>query len=161
MDNTVQLFDIIEAALVQTGPADVYISTFSTSEEFLRRIYNLKKRGLIKSASILVDLKASRKTVNLYSFMKNVFDGVFLSENHSKLILIWNEEHNVCIVTSQNQTRGNRTEAGIITTEINIFFQLKERFDSIISTKSLKLDAVFKGTNRESSGAGGSTDSDK
>ena len=37
LDNRVQLFDIIEMILSETGPAEIYISTFSTSEEFLRR----------------------------------------------------------------------------------------------------------------------------
>ena len=45
LDNRVQLFDIIEMILRETGPAEIYISTFSTSEEFLRRIYRLKRRG--------------------------------------------------------------------------------------------------------------------
>ena len=41
LDNRVQLFDIIDKILSETGPAEIYISTFSTSEEFLRRIYTL------------------------------------------------------------------------------------------------------------------------
>ena len=30
LDNRVQLFDIIEMILSETGPAEIYISTFST-----------------------------------------------------------------------------------------------------------------------------------
>lgn len=41
LDNRIQLFDIIEKILSETGPAEIYISTFSTSEEFLRRIFKL------------------------------------------------------------------------------------------------------------------------
>lgn len=146
LDNRVQLFDIIEMILSETGPAEIYISTFSTSEEFLRRIYRLKRRGQLTRATMLADLKASRKTVNLYTFIANVFDEVYLSENHSKVILIQNARWQVSICTSQNQTRGNRVESGIITTDPAVFIQLRERYAHIINTNAIQLDGLFNGT---------------
>lgn len=146
LDNRVQLFDIIEMILSETGPAEIYISTFSTSEEFLRRIYRLKRRGQLIRATMLADLKASRKTVNLYTFIANVFDEVYLSENHSKVILIQNARWQVSICTSQNQTRGNRVESGIITTDPAVFIQLRERYAHIINTNAIQLDGLFNGT---------------
>lgn len=47
--------------LEQTGRADVYVSTFSTSEEFLNGFLNLRKKGLIRRAVMVADLKASKK----------------------------------------------------------------------------------------------------
>lgn len=132
--------------LSETGPAEIYISTFSTSEEFLRRIYRLKRRGQLIRATMLADLKASRKTVNLYTFIANVFDEVYLSENHSKVILIQNARWQVSICTSQNQTRGNRVESGIITTDPAVFIQLRERYAHIINTNAIQLDGLFNGT---------------
>ena len=81
LDNRIQLFDIIEKILSETGPAEIYISTFSTSEEFLRRIFKLRQKGLITRATMLTDLKASRKTINLYTFIS--MDGVnmYISES--------------------------------------------------------------------------------
>ena len=146
LDNRVQLFDISEMILSETGPAEIYISTFSTSEEFLRRIYRLKRRGQLIRATMLADLKASRKTVNLYTFIANVFDEVYLSENHSKVILIQNARWQVSICTSQNQTRGNRVESGIITTDPAVFIQLRERYAHIINTNAIQLDGLFNGT---------------
>lgn len=116
LDNRLQLFDVLEFILLQTGPANVYISTFSTSEEFLRRLFSLRKRDLILHAVLMADLKAAKKTVNLYTFMDTVFDDVYLTENHSKVLLVENDKWMVTVVTSQNQTRGNRTECSIITT---------------------------------------------
>lgn len=143
LDNRVQLFDIIEKVLSETGPAKICISTFSTSEEFLRRIFRLRKRGLLTKAIMLTDLKASRKTVNLYSFISNVFDEVFLAENHSKVILIQNARWMVSICTSQNQTRGNRTESGMITTDPRIFLDLQRQFSDIVNTKAIQLNGLF------------------
>lgn len=146
LDNRIQLFDIIEKILSETGPAEIYISTFSTSEEFLRRIYKLRQKGLITRATMLTDLKASRKTINLYTFISNVFDDVFLAENHSKVILIRNSKWMVSICTSQNQTRGNRTESGMITTDPRIFLDLQSRFSEIVNTKAIQLDGLFNPT---------------
>ncbi len=146
LDNRVQLFDIIEKIVSETGPAEIYISTFSTSEEFLRRICRLKQKGWLTKATMLADLKASRKTVNLYTFISNVFDEVYLSENHSKVILIKNTKWMVSICTSQNQTRGDRTESGMITTDPRIFLDLHTQFAHIVNTKAVLLDGLFNGT---------------
>ena len=130
LDNRLQLFDVLEFILLQTGPAKVYVSTFSTSEEFLRRLFSLCKRELILHAVLMADLKAAKKTVNLSTFMGVVFDDVYLTENHSKLLL------------SQNQTRGNRTECSIITTQPDIFLTLRDQFSDIINTRSLHLHGI-------------------
>ena len=148
LDNRIQLFDVIEKILAETGPAEIYISTFSTSEEFLRRIFRLRKRGWLTKAVMLTDLKASRKTVHLYTFISNVFDDVYLAENHSKVILIRNEKWMVSICTSQNQTRGNRTESGMITTDPCIYLELQKQFSTIVNTKAIHLDGLFNVTDR-------------
>lgn len=140
LDTRLQLFDVLEFILLQTGPAKVYVSTFSTSEEFLRRLFSLRKRDLILHAVLMADLKAAKKTVNLYTFMDTVFDDVYLTENHSKVLLVENDKWMVTVVTSQNQTRGNRTECSIITTQPDIYFTLREQFSDIINTRSIHLN---------------------
>ena len=142
LDNRLQLFDVLEFILLQTGPAKVYVSTFSTSEEFLRRLFSLRKRELILHAVLMADLKAAKKTVNLSTFMGVVFDDVYLTENHSKVLLIENDKWMVTVVTSQNQTRGNRTECAIVTTQPDIFLTLRDQFSDIINTCSLHLHGI-------------------
>lgn len=139
--NSMQLADVIEWVLNQTGPAHLQISTFSTSEEFLRRLFRLKKKGRILSCSMFCDLRAARKTVSLYHFIKSVFDRVFLCENHSKVLILSNDAFNVAVVTSQNQTRGNRFEAGIITTDPITISNLRLGFDALASN-SLSIDEL-------------------
>lgn len=146
VDSRIQLFDVIEKILRETGPAEIYISTFSTSEEFLRRISKFKSTGLISRAVMLTDLKASKKTVNLYQFISLVFDAVYLGENHSKVILIHNDKWSVSVCTSQNQTRGNRAESGMISTDKAIYSTLFTSLSQIIQTKSIQLDGLFKRT---------------
>ena len=136
LDDRVQLYDIIAGILEQTGPSQLTITTFSTSEEFLRRIYRLRTRGLIISARLITDFKAAQKTAILYQFMSKVFDAVFLAPNHSKVVLVDGVSARVAIVTSQNQTRGNRTEAGVITTDSGVYEILSKKVEALINNSA-------------------------
>lgn len=140
--NRIQLAEVIEWVLTQTGPADISISTFSTSEEFLRRLARLKGRGDVRSCSLFCDLRAARKTAALYHFIKSVFDSVHLCENHSKVVLLQNETHRVAVITSQNQTRGDRFEAGVITSDTLTFHNLLLGFDTM-RENSLSIDDIL------------------
>lgn len=44
MSGDIQVPDIIEFLLEFTGPAEVFLSSFSISEEFLRRLFFLRKK---------------------------------------------------------------------------------------------------------------------
>lgn len=140
--NTVQLADVIASILEHIGASEIVISTFSTSEEFLRRIWRLRKEGLITSASLFCDLKAARKTVHLYTFITSIFDAVHLAENHSKVVLLGNNRYRVAVVTSQNQTRGNRFECGIISSSPELYNQLAQGF-ALMRDKSLPIDGLL------------------
>ncbi len=129
--NRWQLADVIGQVLQQTGPASLTISTFSSSESFLRRLYRFKADGLVRACTLYVDLKASRKTTLIAGFINKVCDRVYLCQNHSKVVLLHNEHNHVTIVTSQNQTQGNRTECGIITTDLNIYQSIANGFSKL------------------------------
>lgn len=144
LDDRVQLFDVIEKILREIGPSEVYISTFSTSEEFLRRIFRLKQEGLITYATLWTDLKAAKKTVNLYRFISQVFDEVNLGENHSKVVLFRSKNRCVSVCTSQNQTRGNRAESGMISTSPELFESLLKRYLHFSNHKSININALYR-----------------
>lgn len=142
-----QLADIIEWGLEQIGPADVFVSTFSTSEEFLRRFYRIRSQGYVKSSVLLIDLKATRKTLNLYRFISSVFDCCYLAENHSKVVLMRSSSACLCLVTSQNQTRGDRTECYVLSTSPEIYSTLHNHFLHITTEKSMLLNDIFQRAN--------------
>ena len=75
----------------------------------------------------------------LYDFIRSVCSSVFLCENHSKVVLISDGVRYVSVITSQNQTRGNRYECGLITTDRRAFSSLSSSLSSL-SEKSLSLD---------------------
>ena len=122
--------------LDQLGPSEVIVTTFSTSDDFLSAFIRLRNDGMITSATLIADFKASRKTLTLGTLMKNAFTCVRFAENHSKLILVSNGKERVTVITSQNQTYGGRIESTLITTELKVYFNLYEQLQDIIDRKS-------------------------
>ena len=118
--------------LSQTGRADVWVSTFSTSDAFCSDFLNLRKKGLIGKASLVADLKALRKTIQLAKLMSSCFDNVYLAQNHSKIVLVQNERWTVSVISSQNQTYGDRAECTMVTTSQQAFLDLYTGLDRII-----------------------------
>lgn len=143
----VQIADLIEWIIAQSGKADIIISTFSTSEEFLRRMHRMRKEGKVGTCELICDLRAARKTVALKHFMQQTFDRVFLSQNHSKVLLVSSAALQVAVVTSQNQTRGDRFEAGVISSDPFTFNSLRDGLDLCIHNSILINDFnVLSGT---------------
>lgn len=142
--------------LEQTGPADVIVTTYSTSEEFLSGFYNLRKKGLVRHATMVADLKASKKTVKLNTLMGQSFDNVFLSSNHSKIVLVKGDNAVISVVSSQNNTYGGRAECTFITTDTSLFNDLYHQFCMLIDN-SVKLYGIHQGTTGEDGGTGGSS----
>ena len=118
LDKGIQLYDVIEWILQYTGPANITVLTFSIGEEFIRKIYQLKKAGKIESIDVILDFKAIQKTEKLVRLAGNVFNSIEYAKTHAKILLIESDTYEVCVSGSQNATRGNREEGGIITTDV-------------------------------------------
>ena len=127
-------FGVIEWLLAQAGPSDVVVSTFSTSVEFLSAFYNLRKKGLVRSATLIADLKASKKTYRLDTLMRSCFERICLTENHSKVVLVSGGAFNVAVHSSQNNTYGGRAECTLVTTDADVFASLKDGTDRLINS---------------------------
>lgn len=126
--------------LKQTGKADIVVSSFSTSEPFLNGFVRLNDKGLIGQSILLLDIRAAKKTSKLLPLMNNAFDSVFLGQNHSKIILIAARDLKISVVTSQNQTYGDRAESTIVTTDKEVFAVLEEQLETLLATQSIEVD---------------------
>lgn len=151
---------LIKWILSQIGSADVWVSSYSTSEEFLRGFRLMRQSGGIHSAKMLLDVKASKKTVQLWHMMQACFDEVYLGENHSKVILFRAADCVVSVVTSQNQTYGSRDESTIVTTEPQVFDDLLHGYQEHCKNNSLKINGNYTGFAQKSAELGRDFDSD-
>lgn len=144
LTNMIQVADVLEWILQQVGKSEVWQTTFSISEEFLRRLFFIEKTGLISCFNLVLDHKATNMTVKLWPFILQTIDKSYLADNHSKCLLIDSENgDHVCVITSQNLTRGNRHESAIVTTNEDIFTSLKSQIEDLIVNHSVPLNDIF------------------
>lgn len=143
LSNVLQVADVLKWILDQIGPADVQMTSFSISEEFLRRIFFIEKEKLVRSLDIVLDFKATNKTLILWPFIAQTVKNCYLADNHSKLLLVSNEKWKVAVVMSQNLTRGNRYESGSISTDSAVFDSLHNQLEYVITRQSVPFHEVF------------------
>ncbi|MEE0977825.1 MAG: C4-dicarboxylate ABC transporter [Muribaculaceae bacterium] len=143
LSNSLQVADVLKWILEQTGPADVQMTSFSISEEFLRRIFFIEKENLVRRLDIVLDFKATNKTLILWPFIAQTVRNCYLADNHSKLLLVSNDQWKVAVVMSQNLTRGNRYESGSITTDSAVFDALHEQLQYVITHQSVPFHEIF------------------
>lgn len=145
LSNAVQVADILEWILQQVGYAEVWQTSFSISEEFLRRLFFICKANKVSRINLVLDHKATNKTLKLWAFITQVIERTYLADNHSKILLVKSERGDtVSVVTSQNLTRGNRAESAFISTEPDIFAGLFAQVNDLITNHSVPLNDLFK-----------------
>ena len=119
-------------------------TSFSISEEFLRRLFFIEKSGQVKRFNLVLDHKATNKTLKLWAFITQVIQRTYLADNHSKILLVRSEAGDtVSVVTSQNLTRGNRSESAFITSDKEIFATLHAQVEDLITNHSVPLNDLF------------------
>ena len=144
LTNTLQVADVVEWVLEQVGKATIWQTSFSISEEFLRRLFFIEKSGKVDVIHLILDFKATQKTLRLWPFLTRVIEHTYLADNHSKVILIRAETgQTVSIITSQNLTRGNRNESAIVTTDAAIFATFHASLTDIMKNHSVPLSELF------------------
>ena len=145
LTNTLQVADVVEWVLNQVGKSSFWQTSFSISEEFLRRLYFISKSGKVESIRLVLDFKATNKTLRLWAFLTQVIEHTYLADNHSKVILIRSVNGDtVSIITSQNLTRGNRMESAIVTTDPQVFQTFLSDMEDLIQNHSVPLSELFK-----------------
>lgn len=145
LSNAVQVADILEWILSQVGVAEIWQTSFSISEEFLRRLYFICKDKRVSRINLVLDHKATNKTLKLWAFINQVIERTYLADNHSKILLVKSQKGDmVSVVTSQNLTRGNRAESAFISTDPGIFATLFSQVNDLITNHSVPLNDLFK-----------------
>lgn len=144
LTNALQVADVLEWILQQVGKSKVWQTSFSISEEFLRILFFIEKGGKVLEFNLVLDHKATNKTLKLWSFICQVMKRTYLADNHSKILLVESEAGDtISVVTSQNLTRGNRHESTFISTDKAIFAALHGQVTDLIQNHSVPLNDLF------------------
>ncbi len=145
LSNAVQVADVLEWILEQVGVSEIWQTSFSISEEFLRRLFFICKDKRVSRINLVLDHKATNKTLKLWAFITQVIERTYLADNHSKILLVKSEAGDtVSVITSQNLTHGNRHESAFISTDKAIFGRLHEQVEDMINHQSVPLNELFR-----------------
>ena len=106
--------------LKQTGPANVFMTSYSFSQTSIEQILNHRQKGNILSFRVLIDNRVKTMSPIPFQMLSTAFD-YRCSSIHAKVALIWNDSWNISIVTSQNATDNPKMERGTIFTDIQTF----------------------------------------
>ena len=145
LTNALQVADVLEWILEQLGESTVWQTSFSISEEFLRRLYFIQRSGQVKEFHLILDFKATNKTISLWPFICQVISKTYLADNHSKVLLVQSAKGEVVtVITSQNLTRGNRAESAFISTDLTIFRTIHAQIEDMITNHSIPLNDLYR-----------------
>ena len=123
--NLVQLMLYV---LKQTGPAHVFLSTYSIAEDSISTLRRYVDDGTILSIHFLIDNRVRSISPKPFAHLIASFpDAYRCTSLHAKVALISNDDWYVSIVGSQNATHNPKLERGIIHTSEDIW-----RFDNNI-----------------------------
>jgi hypothetical protein len=113
-DGEWSVHDLLLGLLQETGPADVYISSYAFSEYPARLIADLKDRKIIRSLYCLIDSRIDKRSASALNLVRNCADQLKLVNTHAKVTVIENSNYVFCIIGSANYTTNKRYEAGLI-----------------------------------------------
>ena len=110
--------DLLFHFLSQTGPADVYFTTWAISEFAIRQLYAFVSSGLITKLSGIFDYRNGIHKPAELQFLKQITTNIKAAKCHAKVTVIQNESWGISIVTSANYTRNPRIESGVICNDL-------------------------------------------
>lgn len=114
------LVKLILYLLKQTGPASLFMTSYSFSQKSIESLNARKASGLIREIKVLVDNRVKVMSPKPFQMLAGSFDYRCTSV-HAKVALIWNETWKISVITSQNATDNPKLERGVIYTDPAIF----------------------------------------
>ena len=109
------LVRLIIYILQQTGPAHLFMTSYSFSQKSIESLLKRKNDGRLLSVKLLIDNRVKVMSPKPFQMLSGSFDYRCISV-HAKVALIWNNSWQISIVTSQNATDNPKLERGTIYT---------------------------------------------
>jgi hypothetical protein len=99
--------------LQDTGPAEIWATTWSVNEDSIRSLIDLRDTGYLTQINFLFDFRVRKYRPAAYFLAKEHFRSKIAS-CHAKVTVIMNDFWHVSVIGSPNYTRNDRIEAVVI-----------------------------------------------
>lgn len=121
-DGAFNLIQLIFYILKQTGPAHVFLTSYSISEDSITSLQRKVEKGDIMDIRFIIDNRVRTMSPKPFALLANTFAGNYKCRSiHAKTALIYNDEWKITVIGSQNATKNPKLERGIIHTDPGIF----------------------------------------
>ena len=114
------LVRLILYLIKQTGPAHVFMTSYSFSQTSIEQLLNHQQKGNLLSFRVIIDNRVKTMSPVPFQMLSTAFN-YRCSSIHAKVALIWNDAWNISVVTSQNATDNPKLERGTIFTDTATF----------------------------------------
>ena len=118
-------FDLIHLLfylLKQTGPASLFLTTYSISMDSIAALRRKLDGGEVRDVRFLIDNRVRSISPKPFDCLVASFPQQYRClALHAKVALLYNEKWKISIVGSQNATHNPKLERGIIHTDKDIF----------------------------------------
>lgn len=114
------LVRLIIYLLKQTGPAHVFMTSYSFSQKSIESLKSRLDKNELLSFRVIIDNRVRTMSPKPFQMLSSCFD-FRCSSIHAKVALLWNDGWNLSIVTSQNATDNPKLERGTIFTDKAVF----------------------------------------
>lgn len=148
------LFELLDAILDKTGPANVVVSTWTAADADMRDAYAFIQCGRISSLRLIVDLSFRSRMPELVGMVEEMFgDSVRVTRTHAKFAMIKNDRWSIVLRTSMNLNQNPRCETFEISDDPSLYAFHEEFVDELfgasvasagISAPVPEADSVFK-----------------
>ncbi len=133
-DGAFNLIQLITYLLKQTGPAHVFLTSYSIAEDSLGTLRRKLEKGDILSVRFIIDSRVKSMSPKPFDVLTHSFPGCYRCRAvHAKVALVYNEDWQLTVIGSQNATRNPKLERGIIHTSAEVFnfdfHVLQDEFD--------------------------------
>ncbi len=116
------LIQLVTYLLDKTGPAHLFLSTYSISTDSINTLVRHRQQGKILSAAFLIDNRVRTISPKPFDYLVTSFpDSYRCCALHAKVALVWNNAWQISVVGSQNATHNPKLERGIIHTDKTVF----------------------------------------
>jgi hypothetical protein len=134
---TFNIIRLIIYCLQFTGAAHVFLSSYSISEKTMRQIINKRDNKEILSIKFLIDHRVKTNAPKPLQLLSQNFEFRFVPI-HAKVALIYNDDFQLSIITSQNATDNSKIETGCIFTNKSVFEFNKLMMDYAFDTGTIE-----------------------
>jgi len=114
------MHDVLFHLLNQTGPADVWVSSWSITEDPCRQLIRAMDAGKITNLNLLFDWRVKIRCPESAALAKHNASSCYLTSSHAKVTVVMNKGWQIAVVGSANYTNNPRIEAGIITCQRDV-----------------------------------------